>query len=128
MPPAPDAACRTWCPRHAPTAVREPPRPGARSPLPPRSGSCRARQGCRRTQREHLARVQQPVRVEGGLDAALLFQFMLGELERHQVALLNADAMLAGQAAADLDAQFQDFGAKGLGFMETGWVVGVEHD
>ena len=37
---------------------------------------------------------------------------VLRELHAHQVALLDADAVLAGQAAADLDAQGQDVGAE----------------
>ena len=61
---------------------------------------------------EHLVRVQQPAGIEGRLDAALLVQFVRGELHRHQVALLDADAVLAGQAAAHLDAEFQDVGAE----------------
>ena len=83
---------------------------------------------CGFEQREHLAGVQQPVRVEGGLEPALLLQFMGVELHRHQVALFHADAMLAGQAAADLDAQLQDVGAEFLGGMEAGGIVGIEHD
>ena len=51
-----------------------------------------------------------------------------GELHRHQVALLDADAVLAGQAAADLDAQLQDVGAEVLRLVEAVGIVGVEHD
>ena len=50
------------------------------------------------------------------------------ELHAHQVALLHADAMLAGQAAADLDAELQDVGAELSRRVEAGRVVGVEHD
>ena len=62
------------------------------------------------------------------LDAALLLKFMRVELHRHQVALFDADAVLAGQAAADFDAQFQDVGAEVFRLVEAGRVVGVEHD
>ena len=47
---------------------------------------------------------------------------------RHQVALLDADAVLAGQAAADLDAELQDVGAGRLGLRQLRRVVGVEED
>ena len=46
----------------------------------------------------------------------------------HQVALLDADAVLAGQAAADLDAELQDVGAGRLGLLQLAGVVGVEED
>src|SRR6185437_16617067 len=77
----------------------------------PRPGKLRSR-GL--SQREHLARVQQPARIEGGLDAPLLRQLLLGELHRHQVALLHAHAMLPGKAAADFHAQLEDVGAERL--------------
>src|SRR4029077_12958118 len=48
-----------------------------------------------------------------------------GELHAHQLALLDADAMLAGQAAAELDAELEDFGAAQLGTLEFDLVVGV---
>ena len=51
-----------------------------------------------------------------------------GELHRHQVPLLDADAVLAGQAAADLDAELQDVGAERLRLVEAAGIVGVEHD
>ena len=46
----------------------------------------------------------------------------------HQVALLDADAVLAGQAAADLDAEPQDVGAERLGLLEVARLVGVVED
>src|SRR6516162_7726872 len=70
-------------------------------------------------QREHLVRVQQPPRVERLLDAALLRELVRAELHRHQLALFHADAVLAGQAAAHLDAQRQDVGAELLRLAET---------
>ena len=46
----------------------------------------------------------------------------------HQVALLDADAVLAGEHAADLDAQPQDLGAERLGPLELARRVGVVED
>ena len=46
----------------------------------------------------------------------------------HQVALLDADAVLAGQHAADLDAEPQDVGAERLGPLELAGLVGVVED
>ena len=49
-------------------------------------------------------------------------------LHAHQVALLYADAVLAGQAAAELDAQLQDLEARDIGALQLGLVVGVVED
>jgi hypothetical protein len=68
--------------------------------------------------REDLARVQDLVRVEGALHAHLLVQVALVEHLAHQVALLDADAVLAGEDAADLDAELQDVGAEGLAALQ----------
>ena len=46
----------------------------------------------------------------------------------HQVALLDADAVLAGQHATDLDAQPQDVGAERLGALQLARLVGVVQD
>ena len=62
-------------------------------------------------ERKNLCGIEQPFRVEHGLDPHLQGKLGGRELHRHQIALLDADAVLAGQAAADLDAQLQDFGA-----------------
>ena len=67
--------------------------------------------------RKDLAGVEDLGGVEGALDALLLVQVVLVEHHRHQVAL-DADAVLAGQHAADLDAQLQDLGAERLGALE----------
>src|SRR5262245_59797294 len=50
-------------------------------------------------EREYLGRVHEPLGVEHGLDPHLQGEVCLGELHAHQVALLDADAVLAGQAA-----------------------------
>src|SRR3546814_14450854 len=55
-------------------------------------------------------------------------QVVLGEQNRHQVALLDADAVLAGQDAADLDAEAQDVGAEGFGLVQFARPVGVAED
>src|ERR1700759_5312660 len=56
--------------------------------------------------RKHLSRIEQPLRVEGAFQPLLLVEIDLRKHLRHQIALLDADAMLAGQHAADLDAEF----------------------
>ena len=78
--------------------------------------------------REHLAGVEQPGRIEGAFHPLLLLEVGLGEHHRHQVALLDADAVLAGQHAADFDAEAQDVGAEGLGAFEFARLVGVVED
>ncbi len=47
---------------------------------------------------------------------------------RHQVALLDADAMLAGEHAADLDAKPQNVGAEFFGALEFVRIVRIEED
>ena len=46
----------------------------------------------------------------------------------HEIALLDADAVLAGQHAAHLDAQPQDLGAERLGALQLAGLVGVVQD
>ena len=59
-------------------------------------------------ERKHLGGVEQPAGIEHSAHPHLLFEIGRVELIGHQVPLLDADAVLAGQAAADLDAQLQD--------------------
>ena len=54
---------------------------------------------------EHLADVEAPIRIEHPLHPALQRQLLGRELIVHQVALLDADAVLARQAALDVDAR-----------------------
>ena len=54
--------------------------------------------------RKHLAGIEQALRVERAFQPLLLVEIDLGEHLRHQIALLDADAVLAGQDAAELDA------------------------
>src|SRR5579864_7703686 len=78
--------------------------------------------------REQLAGVEQPLRIEGAFEALLLVQVNLVEHGRHEIALLDADAMLAGENTADLDAEAQNVGAEGLRPLELALVVGVVED
>ena len=77
---------------------------------------------------EHLAGIEQVVGIEGAFHAHLLVEVDLGELHAHQVALLDADAVLAGQHAADPHAEPQDIGAEFLGAVQLVGIVGVEQD
>src|SRR6185436_20391880 len=86
------------------------------------------RLGLAAVEREDLGRVQEPLGVEHRLDAHLQGEVDRGELHPHQVALLDADAVLAGEAAADVDAQLEDLGACFLGPLGLTLVVGVVED
>src|SRR4029079_9381269 len=68
--------------------------------------------------RKHFSGVEQALRVEGAFQPLLLGEVDLSEHLAHQVALLDADAMLAGEHAAKLDAGAQNVGAKGLGALD----------
>src|SRR5690348_5777550 len=78
--------------------------------------------------REYLAGIEQLMLVERAFEAHLLGEVDLVEHRRHQVALFDPDAVLAGQHAADLDAQFQDLGAESLGGLELARLVGIVED
>src|SRR5260221_2586046 len=78
--------------------------------------------------REDLAGIEEPVGVEGAFKALLLIEIDRVEHDRHEVALLDADAVLAGEDAADLDAQPQDVGAESLGTLELARLVGIVED
>ncbi len=77
---------------------------------------------------EDLARVEDLGRVEGAFDPLLLGEVVLVEHGLHQVALLDADAMLAGEHAADLDAEPEDVGAERLGRLDLARDVRVVED
>ena len=74
--------------------------------------------------RKHLSRIEQALRVEGAFQPLLLVEVDLAEHFGHQVALLDADAVLAGQDAAKLDAAAQNIGAEGLGPLHLARLVG----
>ena len=78
--------------------------------------------------RKDLAGVEQQFGIEGAFDPLLLLEIGFAEHVRHQVSLFNADAMLAGQHPADLDAQAQDVVAEFLGPFEFARIVGVVKD
>src|SRR5262249_26098119 len=88
----------------------------------------RAQLGAALQGREHLAGIEQLVLIERAFEAHLLREVDLVEHRRHQVALLHADTVLAGQDAADLDAQLQDLRAEPLGGLELSRLVGVVAD
>src|SRR6056297_3780990 len=64
--------------------------------------------GIGRVERKHLGRVEQPLGVEHILDVHLRRQIIRRILMRHQVALLDADTVLAGEAPAYLDTKLED--------------------
>jgi hypothetical protein len=66
----------------------------------------------------HLAGIQQPVLVERVLDGAESLELARAELDAHLVDLLDADSVLAGDGAADLEAQLQYLAAEFLGARE----------
>ena len=78
--------------------------------------------------REHLAGVEQPLGIEGAFQPLLVRKVDLGEHVAHEIALLDADAVLAGQHTAHLDAQPQYLGSEGLGAVEFLLLAGVEKD
>ena len=66
---------------------------------------------------EHLAGVEQKFWVKSAFDALLMSQIDLSEHHRHQVALLDANAVLSREHAANLHAQTQDIGTKRFGLL-----------
>ena len=58
--------------------------------------------------RKHLARIEKTLGVERAFQPLLLAEIGLAEHVRHQIPLLNAAAMLAGQDAAQFDAASQN--------------------
>src|SRR5262249_40657180 len=74
---------------------------------------------------ENLARIEKPARIERALHRHLDGEVLPVELKPHEVALFNANAVLAGQAAANVDAQLQDISPGLLGGGELGGVVRI---
>ena len=64
--------------------------------------------------REHLAGIEQAVIVESAFEPLLLVEIALRKHRRHQIALLDADAVLAGQHAADFNAKPENVGPERL--------------
>src|ERR1035437_5487507 len=77
---------------------------------------------------KYLAGIEQALRVERAFQPLLLVEVDLAEHLRHQVALLDADAMFAGQHAAEFDADPQDIGAEGFGPLHFAGLVGIVQD
>ena len=75
-----------------------------------------------------LAGIEQAFRVEGALHPLLLLQVVLAEHLAHQVALFHADAVLAGQHAADPHAGAQNVGAERLRLLQVARSVGIVED
>src|SRR5579883_2998688 len=97
----------------------------SQTPQPSKSRNIRERQlaagnvhaaelGATVQRRKHLAWIEQALRIEGAFEPLLLVEVDLGKHRRHQVALLDADAVLAGQHAANLDAELEDIGTERL--------------
>src|SRR5207248_11717595 len=78
--------------------------------------------------RKHFSGIEQALRVEGAFQPLLLVEIDLRKHLAHQIALFDADAVLAGQNAAEFDAAAQDVGAKSLGAFHLAGLVGVVED
>src|SRR5690606_141215 len=72
-----------------------------------------------------LSRVQQMLGIEGALYPLLLLQVGLVEHRGHEVTLLHAHPMFAGQDTADLDTELEDFAAELLRPLQLARLVGV---
>src|SRR5258708_34658849 len=77
---------------------------------------------------KHLAGIEQALRVEGAFQPLLLVEIDLAEHLRHQVALLDADAVFAGEDAAKFDADPKDVRAEGLCPLHLAGLVGIVQD
>src|SRR4051812_25988094 len=74
---------------------------------------------------EDLAGIEQAFLVKRAFEALLLVEVFFRKHHRHQITLLDADAVLAGQHAADLDTEPQDVGTEFLRLVELARLVGV---
>jgi hypothetical protein len=78
---------------------------------------------------EDFAGIEGGIGIEGVVDAAHEIEVGVGEEERHELGFFHADAVLAGERAADFDAIADDFGGGFEGALELRGVAGiVEHD
>src|SRR5262249_23172805 len=76
-------------------------------------------------QRKYLRGIEQPLGIEHRLDAHLQSEIGGVELHAHQVALLDADAVLTGEAATGGHTKLQDLRTRLLRPLGLGLVVGV---
>src|SRR5215472_17877965 len=81
-----------------------------------------------RQRRDRLAGIQEPRRVERRFDGEERGALGGRELYAHGIELLDADAVLAGDGAAESHAQLEDLDAEMLGALPLAFLVGVEED
>jgi hypothetical protein len=67
---------------------------------------------------EHFTWVEEFLGVEGAFEPLLLRQIGLGELVPHQIPLLDANAVLAAQHSAKIDAGLENVRSEGFSFLE----------
>jgi hypothetical protein len=84
--------------------------------------------GATRQGRDDLERIEQAVGIERALHGREGIGLIARELHAHPVDFLDADAMLAGDRAADLDAQLENRRTESLGALGDAGLVGVEQD
>ena len=75
--------------------------------------------------REHLAWVKQAIRVESAFQTLLMRQVGFVEHCFHKIAFFDADTVLTSQHAANLDAESQNIGSKGLSSLDLVRLIGV---
>src|SRR5690349_15157002 len=75
-----------------------------------------------------LAGIEQRLRIERRLDAEKARELRLSKLHAHLRQLLDAHAVLAGDRAADLDAELEDLGAERFRSDALRFDVGVVQD
>ena len=78
--------------------------------------------------RKDLARVQQMSRIKGAFQTLLLLQIIFGELNVHQIALLDTNAVLAGEYTTHFNTASQDVGPEFFGALQFARLVGIKQD
>src|ERR1700674_2731431 len=80
-------------------------------------------------QGKYFAGIEGAIGIEGVVDAAHELEVGIGEEERHELGFFHADAVFAGECAADFDAIAHAFGGGFQGALELCSAAGiVEHD
>src|SRR4029077_2735127 len=77
---------------------------------------------------EDLAGVEGGIGSKGVVNAAHEVEISVGEEERHELGFFHANAVFAGERAADFDAVADDFGGGFEGAFELSSVTGIEKD